>query len=203
MITTEMIKSIIEYNRECGIDYDPQPLHIRIPFAKESLQLVLSEVIHHEVKWLPQYDEVAKWLADNQGKSLILLGPPGVGKTEIAMKAIPLLFHCVLKKIVSRYKATDICREEIYRSLMHNDLIVIDDFGIEGMFNDYGNPHIVFSEVVDNIECKGGLLIATTNLTLDEIHIKYGLRTIDRLRGNTKLVVFTVESMRGMYEKVY
>ena len=135
--------------------------------------------------------------------SFILWGPPGVGKTEIAMKAIPLLFHCVLKKIVSRYKATDICREEIYRSLMHNDLIVIDDFGIEGMFNDYGNPHIVFSEVVDNIECKGGLLIATTNLTLDEIHIKYGLRTIDRLRGNTKLVVFTEESMRGMYEKVY
>ena len=85
MITTEMIRSIIEYNRECGIDYDPQPLHIRIPFAKESLQLVLSEVIHHEVKWLPQYDEVAKWLADNQGKSLILLGPPGVGKTSFAV----------------------------------------------------------------------------------------------------------------------
>ena len=84
---------------------------------------------------------------------------------------------------------------------MRQRFIAIDDFGIEGTFYDYGNPHIVFSEIVDGIEKRGTLLIATTNLTMDEIKAKYGLRTFDRLRANMHIVVIREKSLRGKYEK--
>ena len=79
----------------------------------------------------------------------------------------------------------------------------IDDFGIEGKFYDYGNPHIVFSEIVDGIEKHGTLLIATTNLTMEEIKAKYGLRTFDRLRAIMQVVVVREKSLRGKHEKIY
>lgn len=75
--------------------------------------------------------------------------------------------------------------------------IVIDDIGIEGLYNDFGNPHIVFSEIVDAIEKRGVLLIATSNLTIDEIKVKYGIRTYDRLRAHMNLVVIKEKSLRG------
>jgi len=74
--------------------------------------------------------------------------------------------------------------------------IVIDDVGIEGVYNDFGNPHMVFSEVVDNIEKRGLLLIASSNFTIEEIKTKYGLRTYDRLRAYMDLVVIKHVSLR-------
>ncbi|MCF2581988.1 P-loop NTPase family protein [Bacteroides caecigallinarum] len=81
--------------------------------------------------------------------------------------------------------------------------VAIDDFGIEGTFYDCGNSHIVFSEIVDGIEIRGTLLIANTNLTLEEIKAKYGLRTFDRLKANMCIVVIWENSLRGKYKKGY
>jgi DNA replication protein DnaC len=55
----------------------------------------------------------------------------------------------------------------------------------------------VFSEIVDAIEKRGVLLIATSNLTIDEIKVKYGIRTYDRLRAHMNLVVIKEKSLRG------
>ena len=134
---------------------------------------------------------------------MLLIGPPGVGKSEICMKVIPLIFRMVLHKVFSRYQATELCNETTYRTSLRQRFIAIDDFGIEGTFYDYGNPHIVFSEIVDGIEKRGTLLIANTNLTLEEIKAKYGLRTFDRLRVNMCIVVIREKSLRGKYEKQF
>jgi len=157
--------------------------------------------MHHKVEWLADYDQIVNWLTDNQGKGLLLIGPPGVGKSEICMKVIPLIFRMALHKVFSRYQATELCNEATYRSSLRQRFIAIDDFGIEGTFYDYGNSHIVFSEIVDGIEKHGTLLVTNTNLTLEEIKTKYGLRTFDRLRANMHVVVIREKSLRGKYEK--
>lgn len=159
--------------------------------------------MRHKAEWLSEYDQIANWLTDNQGKGLLLIGPPGVGKSEICMKVIPMIFRMAFHKIFSRYQATELCNEATYRTSLRQRFIAIDDFGIEGTFYDYGNPHIVFSEIVDGIEKYGTLLVTNTNLTLEEIKVKYGLRIFDRLRANTQIVVIREKSLRGKYEKCF
>ena len=200
-LTRENFQRAISEARKNDDDYASIPFRFGIPNAKEALIAGLEEVMRHKVEWLAEYTQIVNWLTDNRGKGLLLIGPPGVGKSEICMKVIPLIFRMVLHKVFSRYQATELCNEATYRSSLRQRFIAIDDFGIEGTFYDYGNPHIVFSEIVDGIEKRGTLLIANTNLTLEEIKVKYGLRTFDRLRANMCIVVIREKSLRGKYER--
>ena len=202
-LTRENFQRAISEARKNDDDYAPIPFRFGIPNAKEALIAGLEEVLRHKVEWLAEYDQIVIWLTDNQGKGLVLIGPPGVGKSEICMKVIPLMFRIALHKVFSRYQATALCNEATYRTTLRQRFIAIDDFGIEGTFYDYGNPHIVFSEIVDGIEKRGTLLIANTNLTMVEIKAKYGLRTFDRLRANMYVVVIREKSLRGKYEKQF
>ena len=202
-LTREDFKHAISEARKNDEDYAPTHFRFGVPNAKETLMVGLEEVMRHKAEWLSEYDQIANWLTDNQGKGLLLIGPPGVGKSEICMKVIPLIFRMALHKVFSRYQATELCNEATYRSSLRQRFIAIDDFGIEGTFYDYGNPHIVFSEIVDCIEKRGTLLVANTNLTMEEIKAKYGLRTFDRLRANMQVVVIREKSLRGKYEKYF
>ena len=196
MITEEIFRREIEEARKVNIDYDPQTFHLAIPNAKDSLMNGLRAVIHQNVVWLPEYDKIAEWLSNNHKKGLLLIGPPGVGKTVITMKVIPMILHIYYKRIFSCFQSTELVNRKAYEEVMHYRNIVIDDVGIEGVYNDFGNPHVVFSEVVDNIEKRGVLLVATSNLTIEEIKSKYGLRTYDRLRAHMALVVIKEKSLR-------
>ena len=200
-LTRENFQRAILEARKNDEDYAPTPFRFGISNAKETLMAGLEEVMRHKTEWLSEYDQITGWLTDNQGKGLLLIGPPGVGKSEICMKVIPLIFRMALHKVFSRSQATELCNEAPYRTSLRQRFITIDDFGIEGTFYDYGNPHIVFSEIVDGIEKRGTLLIANTNLTMEEIKTKYGLRTFDRLRTNMHVVVIREKSLRGKYEK--
>ena len=157
----------------------------------------MRAVIHQDVVWLPEYDRIAEWLSNNHKKGLLLIGPPGVGKTVITMKVIPMILHIYYKRILSCFQSTELVNRKAYEEVILYRNIVIDDVGIEGVYNDFGNPHVVFSEIVDAIEKRGALLIATSNLTINEIKAKYGLRTYDRLRAHMALVVIKEKSLRG------
>ncbi len=113
------------------------------------------------------------------------------------MKVIPMILHIYYKRILSCFQSTELVNRKAYDDVMHYRNIVIDDVGIEGVYNDFGNPHVVFSEIVDAIEKRGVLLIATSNLTIEEIKAKYGLRTYDRLKAHMALVVIIEKSLRG------
>jgi len=202
-LTRENFQRTISEARKNDEDYIPIPFRFGIPNAKETLMVGLEEVIRHKVEWLVEYDQIVNWLTNNKGKGLLLIGPPGIGKSEICMKVIPMIFRMAFHKIFSRYQATELCNEAAYRNSLRQRFIAIDDFGIEGTFYDYGNPHIVFSEIVDGIEKRGTLLVANTNLTLEEIKVKYGLRTFDRLRTNMHIVIIREKSLRGKYEKCF
>ena len=99
--------------------------------------------------------------------------------------------------------STDIVTHEKYSKAISTTLIVIDDVGAEGMYNDFGTMHNVFSEIVDRTERNGVLLIATTNLNDQELREKYGERTMDRIRANMRIIILDEQSLRGRYAKNY
>ena len=98
-LTRENFQRAISEARKNDDDYAPIPFRFGIPNAKEALIAGLEEVMRHKVEWLAEYDQKVNWLTDNQGKGLVLIGPPGVGKSEICMKVIPLIFRMALHKV--------------------------------------------------------------------------------------------------------
>lgn len=201
MITKEKFREEIDLFAQRGIFIDSEPYKLQVAQPKEALQAGLNVVMRHEVTWLKEYDEVADWLGNNQGKGLLLVGPVGVGKTELCMKVIPIIIHLTKRQFVSRYSATDLLIPEKYSEVMKRTLLVIDDVGTEAMYNNYGTQHNVFSEVVDRIEKDGILLLASTNLSDNELLKKYGVRTMDRIRANMRMVIFDEPSLRGKFPK--
>ena len=56
---------------------------------------------------------------------------------------------------------------------------------------------------MDTLKKQESLFIINTNLTLEEIKAKYGLRTFDRLRADMHVVIIREKSLRGKYEKYF
>ena len=180
--------------KEIGFNPIPSLVQVAIPEAKETLARGLQFYIS-DVAWLPEYSEVAEWLTDNKGRGLLCYGNCGRGKTVICKKIIPLLLNHYHGKIVSCYDAQDINKD--IDGIKSKHIICIDDIGVEKESVKYGEKRMAFPEIVDECEKRGHLLIATTNLSLNEIADKYGERTMDRLVAITKRVEFKGKSLRG------
>ena len=173
-------------------------------------------------QWLPAYDQVATWLADNKGRGLICVGSCGLGKTVICRKVLPVLFSRHFGLEVLSVTATEMNAriEELLRYCQPNHIIIIDDLGTEPPETvNFGNRRRPFCELVDTAERTGTLLIVTTNLRTTTLRLKqdcklgragerdprgipsieerYGIPTLDRLRATTTVALFTGESMRA------
>lgn len=144
--------------------------------------------------WQSEYYEVADWLDNNEGRGLLCYGDCGRGKTLLCGKIIPLVVNHLYKKVVSCYDAKRINRD--INDIMTKKLIYLDDIGVENESVKFGERRQCFVELVDEAEKSGKLLILTTNLSIEQMSEKYGLRTIDRLRAITKTVLFQGESLR-------
>lgn len=179
-----------------NIGYNPIPerVYIRIPNAKELLFNGIKYFEGEKAKWLNEYEEVAKWLENNEGRGLLCYGNCGRGKSLICLKIIPLLIHHYHSKIISCYDAQQMNAD--IDEVKSKHIIYIDDIGTENVSIKYGEKRLAFSEIVDEAEKRGKLLIVTTNLSLEEIEQKYGERTMDRLVAITKRVKFLGESLR-------
>lgn len=190
-------KRELEDLRQFGMNLAIERIYIRIPDAKQILWRGLQFFAKEEgfaPQWLPEYDEVAKWLTDNQGRGLLLYGNCGRGKSLIACKIMPILFKHYCRKILRVYDMQTVNRD--LDDIMTKYLKVLDDAGTEEVANSYGNKRMALSEIVDEAEKKGHLVIITTNLTLSEIAAKYGNRTLDRLKKITAPILFKGESLR-------
>lgn len=163
--------------------------------SKDLLNRGLEYFIGPSYQWLPEYDNIAKWLSNNYGKGLLCMGNCGRGKTLICQRVLPAIFESYLKIPYFIYESFELGHKiDDIRSFGKN--IIIDDVGLEHETVIYGEKHNSFNEVVDIAEKRGILLVLTTNLTPEELVEKYGDRTLDRLRSLVKTVVFKGNSLR-------
>lgn len=174
----------------------PQRIRLQVPDARKRLADGLKYVLARQgekPQWLPEYEQVADWLADNKGKGLLLAGNCGRGKTLIAVRVLPIFFaerHLFYNPFNS-YELNN-RQNEVFRC----KILCVDDLGVENESVKYGERRNVFTELIDSVEKKGKLLVVTTNLTQDEIMEKYGTRTLDRIFSCCKIVTFSGRSLR-------
>jgi len=176
--------------------------HIQLNGAKDILLRGLRYYIGEKAQWLQKYEDIAEWLTDNHCKGLFLSGDNGLGKTVICTKVIPAIFKYYLKFGFFYYDAIRL--SECYKNAIDNynlivsrEPIIIDDIGVESIGDNFGEKHDYFSEIVDDAEKRGRLLIITSNLTIDELTERYGRRTVDRLKAITHAIAIKGESLRG------
>lgn len=187
-------KQSIEDLKDTGFSPMPNLVQITIPDAKNVLWRGIQYYTGDAAQWQPEYEDITKWLSQNNGRGLLCLGNCGRGKTLICGKIIPLLLHHYHRKIVSCYDAQRMNAE--LDTVKQKHIIYIDDIGTENLSVKYGEKRLAFPEMVDEAEKKGKLLMITTNLSLSELQAKYGERTVDRLRAITVPVLFKGESLR-------
>ena len=176
----------------------PAPVQIvELINAKENLTGYMNYILsqrNKQLQWLPEYDAVANWLTNSQGKSLLLYGNCGRGKTIIARYVIPSLFYMNTNRL---FKCVDaIYMAEHINDILRYSLISIDDIGTEDFSNNYGSKRHAFAELVDSVEKEGKIVIATTNLSKAQLTEKYGDRTVDRIKGLFTCVLFKGDSLR-------
>jgi len=186
-------KQIAEQMKTFGISHG-EPLIFRIPNAAMELSSAMEYFIGRDFVWLPEYDQVAEWLADNQGRGLCLYGNNGTGKTVLIQKVIPALlfrFHGKIVKCVNYYDLNANADAVITRRLLS-----IDDAGMETEGVIYGNKRWIFPEIMDIAEKRNNVVIFSSNLDGQGFIDKYGVRTFERIVATTKRIEFNQKSLR-------
>ncbi|MGI6224121.1 MAG: hypothetical protein ACOYJG_10990 [Prevotella sp.] len=140
------------------------------------------------------FDAIEELLENNQGKGLLCIGNCGRGKTMMCYRVIPILLYHFTHKIVNCYDAVDINAK--IDTMKSKAIVCVDDIGTESDYIVYGVRRQPFAELVDSTEKRGSLLLLTTNLTTDELEVKYGIRVLDRLKRLTKVIHFVGNSLR-------
>lgn len=187
-------RKTIERLRDTGFSPVPNTVEISIPEAKNVLWAGIKYFVGENAKWLPEYEEVSRWLSYNEGRGILCFGNCGRGKTLICGKILPLLLNHYCGKVVNCYDAQQMNAD--LDAVKQKHIICVDDVGTENLSVKYGEKRLAFAELADEAEKRGKLLLLTTNLSIDELREKYGERTIDRLRAITKSILFSGKSLR-------
>ena len=196
---TELARLIQQQRRNgfCGPD---GKVRWHLSQADTLLMRGLVRLFGENAQWLPEYDEVASWLSDNQGKGLFLIGDCGRGKTVITQQIFPVLFQYYMRRTDGSRMAynctTAKALADNYDEFSRYKILCIDDIGTEGKVRKFGNVRDYVEDLVDVAEKEQKLLVLSTNLTFDQLQQRYDMRTIDRLRGLTTRVFFEGQSLR-------
>lgn len=167
---------------------------VEVGDARDTLRDGMMYYLGGIPQWSKEYDEVADWLSFNANKGLLAVGKKGRGKTLVCMDVIPEILRSIGLEClcISSYEMS-----RNVDAMFKARVLMIDDVGTEDVASFYGERHDLFSEIVDHAEREGVLLIATTNLSLDDLNQRYGERVVDRLSGIVRAVVFKGDSLRG------
>ena len=201
------IESVKQRLRQLGqVPQADKRLRIAIPNAREALMEQLVMEMGERAQWLPEYEKVASWLSDNQGKGLLCWGDCGRGKSLLCQRLLPAIIHRYCRLVVNCYTALDLnafdateskSRRLLYDEIRQWKIISIDDMGTEPQACIFGETHDFMAELADECERKQKLLILSTNLSREQIITRYQLRTFDRLCALTTRVKFSGKSLRG------
>lgn len=194
----EDFRSIIDDMKKVGMKVQCEKVYIKIPNAKEITQQALSFFIGNEGKqaiWLKEYDEIVEWLEDNKGLGLLLHGKCGNGKTIMSRYVIPAIVLRKLNKVVSCFDVSELGNDT--ERILSRKIISVDDIGTEEISIKYGEKRLLFAELMDLVEKHSKLIIITTNLTAEQLTLKYGDRIMDRIKATTKRIAFNGQSFRS------
>lgn len=192
---------VATYLQQQGYDSRKDPYHIRIDNARKRMEDGLHYFLKDQAQWLPGYDKIADWLADNKGRGLLCVGTTGRGKSLLCQQILPVILGNGGRPIAS-IAATDL--KSRLDELLHEKIVIIDDLGKEPR-KYFGNVDNSFFELCNNAERTGNLLIITTNLSTtpsdraiypESIQERYGAEVLDRLKSITRMVRLEGESLR-------
>ena len=177
----------------------PERVFIKIENSKDILTAAFEYFIkkldlNKTFTWLPEYDQVAEWLNDNNGSGLFLYGANGRGKTLLSQIILPAIFLKHFRKVIHICDAQEMNRT--LDNLLSKKILSVDDIGTEDIINDFGEKRWAFPELIDRSEKRGNLLIITTNLNAQSIEAKYGIRTIERIKKTCTRIKFDGNSLR-------
>ena len=158
---------------------------------------------------LPEYASVIDWMTSTQGRGLLLYGDCGRGKSIILTGVVPVLLAMKGCRTVPIHaddfqKAYDFAASTAgYDPKMSNlDYLtrtaypIVDELGVEPLINDYGEKYEGFNRIINAAERYLRPLFLSTNLTREQLLLRYGERTFDRLTHLCRVVEFRGESLR-------
>ncbi|NDV63783.1 hypothetical protein D0T60_00720 [Bacteroides sp. 224] len=180
-----------------GMPLPAEKVFVQIPNAKTILENCFKYFLsfqNAEFVWQPEYNEVVKWLEDNQGRGLFLFGDCGRGKSLLSRYVIPAILLKYMKRVISVYDIQDMNAK--IDEVLRKHIISLDDIGTEELSVNYGNKRLAFAEIMDSVEKRGKLVIVSTNLKKDEIIGRYGERIYDRIISTTYRIEFKGNSLR-------
>jgi DNA replication protein DnaC len=154
-----------------------------------------------EFKWLPEYDKVIDWMADNKGKGLFMFGDCGRGKSSIILGVLKPVF-LALGTHLPGYHSGELSEKTIesdefnYRKYRKWKIAYIDELGTEPRVNNYGERFEPFNEIINVAEQNLNILIMSSNLTAELFLERYGNRSMDRINRLCKIIEFKGESLR-------
>lgn len=177
----------------------PSPrLRFSIPNAREELEKAMAAVLSRmgeKLVWLPEYDKVAEWLTNNNGKGLMLYGNCGRGKSLLVRYAIPMLFRGFCQRIVTVVDCGS--QHANIDEILRRKFIALDDIGTEAERMDFGTRRNIVVEVINKAQDNPDImLIMSTNLSGDALRDKYGDRIYDRVKYLCHRVAFNGQSLR-------
>ena len=190
--------NILDDMRTHGMRLPQQKIQIAVPHAATILRKALEYFVAMEGRtlvWLPEYDEVARWLSGNRGRGIFMYGSCGRGKTLLCRYVLPaiILKHC--RKVVSVFDMNEVNKN--IDAVLTKHIISLDDVGTEALSIQYGQRRMAFAEILDAAEKDNKLLIASSNLNVSEIVNHYDDRVLDRLKSTTVRILFQGDSLRA------
>ncbi len=158
---------------------------------------------------LPEYEDIIDWMTDTKDKGLLLIGDCGRGKSLILNYVLPVLFR-MKEKGFRAVHAQEMYKEHpnqqyygfYQRPVTYLDLLLkshypaIDELGVEGQYNDYGEKSEGFNLILNAAERYHRPVFVSTNLTEEDILNRYGERTLDRLMHLCRTIRFKGDSLR-------
>ena len=125
-------KAICESMKAHGMKLPSDREILRLMGAKQAIWTSLSYFINQQGKrpvWIPEYDRVAEWMEDNDGKGLLMYGNCGMGKTVLGMYVIPSIILALGGKVVKCYNMDEMNRNA--DEVKSKRFVYLDDIGTE------------------------------------------------------------------------